>query len=648
MPSPRLGRFIGLPPFLFLPFLFLAIPVASQQQPEEPDFPSADEFLIPAGAQSGLPRVAANDNRVAAGVDRAGVRVVSLEVVRAEWRIETEAGPGLRVAAVAEEGRSPTIPAPLIRVTEGTTVRVRVRNGLEGSSITVFGLHERPDPEDGGFELAPGEARTVEFKAGAPGTYLYRVREGPAQEAVQGRIQEREQLAGALVVDPEGGTPTDRIMVINIFGQRVDDAEREQGTSYLEALTINGRSWPYTERMAAKVGATEHWRVVNASRREHPMHLHGFYFTVLSRGDAAADTVYAERDQRLVVTESMLPGTTMAMEWTPTRPGRWLFHCHLSFHVTNRIRLPGAVEVDPEHAHSHMAGLVMGIEVAPGPSDLVATETVAMDLYANEYGDAPGYRYGFARTPEFAADSLSDVPGPVLVFHQYQAADVTVHNTMSVPTGVHWHGLELDGWADGVPGWSASDGRVSPVIEPGEEFTYRLSFLRPGTFIYHSHLDDIVQLTGGLYGALIVLPEGGEIDPRTDHVRVWGWNNPEANGLEDMDLNGRRDATDGTASVGESHRFRIINIAPAGMISAWITREDEPIPYRLHAKDGADLPEHQQVEVPSLQPIGVGETVDFIWTPDRPGVYELRIGYSPQASIPQRWVVTDAASGEGR
>lgn len=89
-----------------------------------------------------------------------------------------------------------------------------------------------------------------------------------------------------------------------------------------------------------------------------------------------------------------------------------------------------------------------------------------------------------------------------------------------MPTGIHWQGLELDGWADGVPGWSASDGMVSPVIDPGDSFTYKLSSMRPGTFIYHSHLDDISQLTGGLYGALIVLGEGEEFDPELDHLAI--------------------------------------------------------------------------------------------------------------------------------
>jgi len=269
---------------------------------------------------------------------------------------------------------------------------------------------------------------------------------------------------------------------------------------------------------------------------------------------------------------------------------------------------------------------------------------VKVDMYANEYGHEQGFRFGFATDPDFRADSLTDAPGPLLTFHQYETADVTVRNRMSVPTGVHWHGLELDAWSDGVPGWSRSDGRASPVIRPGDAFTYRLSFQRPGTFIYHSHLDDIAQLTGGLYGPLLVLPEGETFDPTADHVLVWQWLNPDPRSRADIDLNGRRDQPDGRAVVGERHRFRLINIAPAGLISAWITRDGVAVPYTLLAKDGADLPPGQQVQVESMRLISVGETADFTWTPTEPGVYALLVGGRPDQGLVQRWVV-EAAPG---
>ena len=599
--------------------------------------------VLAAGSSSGLPLVEPNDNRTAAGtVGADGVRELDLEILEADWRLETTRGPGLRVAAVAEVGSAPSIPAPLLRVEEGTRIRVTVHNRLD-RPLLAYGLHTRPLTEPGDtVTLAPGATETVTFEAGAAGTYMYGFVD-PETRARAGR-PEREQLAGAFVVDPPGGATDDRVLVINVFSEPTDSTDFDQ--PWWEGLAINGRSWPFTERLQLEVGRRERWRVVNASIREHPMHLHGFFFDVLARGDARADTLYQARDHRAVVTESMLGGTTMLMEWTPTRPGRWLFHCHLAFHVGGYLRLPGAREADPEHAEGHMAGLVMGLEVAPGPTDIVAHgPPVEQDLWARYYGEERGFRYGFALDPDAEVDSLTEAPGPLLVFHQDTQADITVHNGLPRPTAVHWHGLELDAWADGVPLWSASDGRMSPVIQPGESFTYRLSFLRPGTFIYHSHLNDIDQLTGGLYGALVVLPPGATFDPNRDHVRVWGWNDPAGSEFGFMDLNGRRVLAPARARVGETHRFRLVHIAPAGMITAWITRGEERIPIVLKAKDGADLPPSQQVAVDGLARIGVGETADFLWVPSEPGTYQLRIGYSPDAHIAQEWVVEAGDTG---
>ena len=98
------------------------------------------------------------------------------------------------------------------------------------------------------------------------------------------------------------------------------------------------------------------------------MHLHGFFYEVFSRGTLLKDTVYKPENRRTVVTEFMLRRSTMVMEWVPTRPGNWIFHCHLSFHVAPDIRLPRAPEARDEHHAVHMAGLVVGIP------DLIAVE----------------------------------------------------------------------------------------------------------------------------------------------------------------------------------------------------------------------------------------------------------------------------------
>jgi len=78
-------------------------------------------------APQALPVAQPNDNRVSAGSLRDGVLQVSLEAVRAMWHPDGDSLPGLAVEAFAEAGQAPLAPGPLLRIPQGTTIRVRVR-----------------------------------------------------------------------------------------------------------------------------------------------------------------------------------------------------------------------------------------------------------------------------------------------------------------------------------------------------------------------------------------------------------------------------------------------------------------------------------------------------------------------------------------
>ncbi len=594
----------------------------------------SNPWFIPAGSESGLPRVVANENRTPAGVLTDGVLEIDLELVWSDWRLETADGPGIRVMAIAERGKILTIPGPLIRVEEGTRVKARVRNSVPDSTVTVFGFHERPNEHDQGIALLPGESHEFYFEAGKPGTYFYYLQKG---QGLHRRTAEYEQLTGAFIIDPVGGSPPDRIFVMNIFTSFRDRAFPVVPRRVV-ALTINGHTFPFTERLEPTVGEKERWRVINASRRSHPMHLHGFFYNVLSVGGISSDITYSQEQRREVVTELMPRQSTMMMEWIPAREGNWLFHCHFSFHVGSGQRLPTADIGE----HEHMAGLVLGISVKPGKSDLISRgEPRYLTLHANQHGADSLEAFSFSFDSGFQPDETHlRAPGPVMFLQRYQDTYVTVQNHMSTPTGVHWHGLELDSWSDGVPFWSASDGKVSPVIEPGEEFAYKLSLMRSGTFIYHSHLNDVRQLSGGLYGPIIVLDEGEEFDPEFDHIYTIGYNRRRGRPIEDWEMNGRQEQPDMIASVGEDHRLRLINITPAGVAKFWMTKDGQPVKLRAIAKDGADLPESQRVEVEIGQVIGSGETIDYMFSPSEPGVYQLGMGPNPSAAWTQKWIVS--------
>ena len=276
-----------------------------------------------------------------------------------------------------------------------------------------------------------------------------------------------------------------------------------------------------------------------------------------------------------------------------------------------------------------MAGLIMGIAVRSRPGDREPPRGKArrLHLFVQEgiqRGRAPRTLGAvLQRGPRPPAADSVEIPGSALMLTRGQPTDVVVVNRMKEPTAIHWHGIELESYSDGVAGWSGAGEHLAPSIMPGDSFTARLTLPRAGTFIYHTHLNDIEQLTSGIYGAIVVLEPGQRFDNRRDHLFITGWDGEiRAPTLPHLLVNG--DSLPGplVLAAGVAHRLRFVNIGPAGLIRFAIRRDTSLVSWRRLAKDGADLPPHQAIRSPSAQPIAVGETYDFEFTPER-GRYRL-------------------------
>jgi len=585
------------------------------------------------------PKVEANDNRVSAGTRLGDTLVIRLVAQRADWYPDTDPGPFITVEAFGEEGKAPQVPAPLIRVPTGTLVRATIRNGLPDSTIHVIGFATQPIAASETLHVAPGATTEVVFRAGTPGTYLYRAVIGHDPDA---RSSEKETAGGAFVVDPLDGSPPDRILVMNIYSEQIDSVTGR------EALAINGKSWPHTERIGLTVGDTARWRVINGTARSHPMHLHGFYFRLDQTGDGITSQDIPDSLRALGVTENMPRWHTRTLTWSPDRPGNWLFHCHLTFHVIPDARLDHkhdeTAEISETTSHNpmqHMAGLVLGMTVAPRPGESYAQPGTPrrIDLFVNEGGPRGAmkktYSYIAQRGPVAPAPDSVEIPGSLLVLTRGEPTDVVVHNRAREAVAVHWHGIELESFSDGVAGWSGAGAAVAPPVLPGESFTARLDLVRAGTFMYHTHINDIEQVVQGAIGPLVVLEPGERFDPSRDHVYIGHWN--AGAGLM---VNG--DPTAGPALellAGVTHRFRFINIGPANNIRYRILQDTTHTQWRAWAKDGADLPPARRTIRVANQLVAVGETFDFEFTPPTPGTYELQAAFGNRpASWRQRLV----------
>ena len=584
-------------------------------------------------AASAEQRVVANSNQMPAGRLHDGQLTVRLEAAMGEWSPEEDDGPALSVAAFREEGGRLLTPGPLLRVPEGTEVDATISNRLE-QPLTVHGLHSRPGDAKEVLTVAPGESREVKFLVGAPGTYLYWASRNGAETTVQRRAEDG-QLNGAFVVDARNDARRanpNRILMITDW--TVVDDDKVQPPPYREVFAINGLSWPHTERLTYRAAEIVHWRVINASDSNHPMHLHGFYFRVDSAGDAETDTIYADDQRRMVVTELVRPGHTFTLTWTPDRTGNWVFHCHVLPHISPQQRYwkrgaasPGLAI--PDHAREGMAGLVMGITLLSSdlPERAAAKPPLParkIELRATElprfFGKDPGMAFAI-KSPGSAI--RPSIPGPPLILTRGQPTAIRVVNQLSEPLAVHWHGIELESYYDGVPGLSGSGQQLLKPIAPGGSFVVQMTPPRAGTFIYHTHINDIRQLSSGLYGALIVLPPGEKFDPENDRVLVISRAGP---GETPIWLNGSRSPVFGALRAGQTYRLRIINIVPENPpVNVSLKITGNPAMWRPIAKDGADLPTGQRKLCPAQVTIAVGETYDFEFRPEGAGEVAIEV-----------------------
>jgi FtsP/CotA-like multicopper oxidase with cupredoxin domain len=90
------------------------------------------------------------------------------------------------------------------------------------------------------------------------------------------------------------------------------------------------------------------------------------------------------------------------------------------------------------------------------------------------------------------------VPGPEIRLKVGDTVIVHFENHIGHPTGIHWHGIELNNASDGTP-------LTQNQVPPGGKFLYKFKVTRPGIYWYHPHHHSSTnQVFKGLYGAIII------------------------------------------------------------------------------------------------------------------------------------------------
>lgn len=206
-------------------------------------------------------------------------------------------------------------------------------------------------------------------------------------------------------------------------------------------------------------------------------------------------------------------------------------------------------------------------------------------------------------------------PGPVIEGTEGERVRIYVTNRLPEPTTVHWHGLFLPSGMDGVAGLSQ---RPIPV---GATYRYEFTLTRPGTFMYHSHFDEMVQIALGAVGMFIVHPRAPRARVDRDFVIMlheWhvppGARRPDPLAMNEwnvLTMNGKAyPATEPlVVNRGERVRIRLGNLGPM---------DHHPIhlhgyAFRMTATDGGPIPPSAQYpETTVLVPVGATRDIEFV------------------------------------
>ena len=607
------------------------------------------ESVVPPAPRLPLPRpvvnapmAQVNDNRVPAGTRTNGTLTLSLDIVEAAYQPEGEHDPVVRILAFAEPGKAPQVPGPLLRAPLGTTVHLTVRNRSD-SAVMLGGLRPSLPAERDTVHIAAGATRDVTFRLDRVGNFFYWAAL-KGLNSYEDRFWLDSQLTGALIVDAAGAqapSTQERVWLITEWF-----LQPPKTRTFESALTFNGKAWPYNERLTFAQGDSVHFRVINAAAVEHPLHLHGFYFRVTRHGGTRADTVVQPSRQMLQNMRVIPIGGSLSLSFLPTTPGNWVFHCHFASHVGEVVSLHGTSDAQvmpnapghamPEHdqpgGHT-MRGLVVGMHVTPAPGykEAAVTERRTINLLIQKQagallGGQTAYGFVVQKGAEAPARDSVQIPGPILELKRGEPVRLLVKNNLDEPSGVHWHGLEIESYPDGVANFSGIGDKIMPPIPAGGSFAAEFTPPRSGTFPYHSHLHELRQIGSGMYGAIIV--SDAARDTTRDHVIVAG-----GGGLPVFHkdaptfllVNGSRFPRAIRMTVGDTNRIRIVSIHADEVLSFRFGTESSVVRWKPLARDGADLPVALRTPALALVRMGPGETADFTYVPTQSGDMSLEV-----------------------
>ncbi len=265
------------------------------------------------------------------------VKVFLLTLSQIKWEVSK----GVFKDAMAFDGQ---VPGPEIHVSYGDRVRFVVQNQMAQPTVVHFHGMTVPNAMDGvpyvtQDPIMPGQYWTYEFTVkDPPGIYVYHSHFNSTEQVGSG-------LYGAIIVDPPAGRwPYPAARVNPRTGFLTFDSSPKiavQSTLFLGdgplGYVLNGKSFPATSPIVAKLGQWVLIHLANDGSMLHPMHLHGYHFEVVAQDG------FPLKDPYMADTLVVAPGQRYDVLIHALHPGAWAFHCHILPHVEGPQGMYGMV-----------------------------------------------------------------------------------------------------------------------------------------------------------------------------------------------------------------------------------------------------------------------------------------------------------------
>jgi FtsP/CotA-like multicopper oxidase with cupredoxin domain len=282
-----------------------------------------------------------------------GVKVFDLSVDKISHQIDAV------LPAVDALGFNGTWPGPRLEVVEGDQVRAIFKNNLDESTGIHFHGQRLPNKMDGVPHITqdpilPGESFTYEFTARPSGSHMYHSHHNATDQVGRG-------LLGAFIVQPKDPA----LRYDKLYGASQDIVWISNDT--LGGFTINGRGFPATAPIVAKLGEKIVIRFMNEGVMTHPWHLHGMPMHVVARDGWPLGSAAFYCD-----TLGVNPGERWDLVIDCDQPGAWAFHCHILPHAEGTDGMYGMVTALVVQDASAAA-----IESSSGVTPLVASAAAA-------------------------------------------------------------------------------------------------------------------------------------------------------------------------------------------------------------------------------------------------------------------------------